>query len=179
MCGASVTHRPTIGRLGLGPADNLVTNNFLILAMEVVKETLNVAGLLTNVYARGDLRDKHSSEPVVVLFFLHGRGESADVIDPTARAAFAWVDGKEALSKQTPRDFIVVTFVRRSDSFETFTTNDHYCRSRGLRQDHRNHGQRIVDKRGNLGWSKNPEEHNERHAQVPYVPSDIYLSLLH
>jgi hypothetical protein len=86
--------------------------------MEVVKETLNVAGLLTNVYARGDLRDKHSSEPVVVLFFLHGRGESADVIDPTARAAFAWVDGKEALSKQTPRDFIVVTFVRHSDSLK-------------------------------------------------------------
>ena len=60
--------------------------------MDVVKETLNVAGLLTNVYARSDLHDsdKHASEPVVVLFFLHGRGESADSIDTTARAAFAW-----------------------------------------------------------------------------------------
>jgi hypothetical protein len=35
-------------------------------------------------------------------------------------------------------------------------------------QDQRNHGQRTVDtgKRGNQGWSREPEEHNERHAQV-------------
>ena len=33
-------------------------------------------------------------------------------------------------------------------------------------QDQRNHGQRTVDKRGNQGWSRKPEEHNERHAQV-------------
>jgi hypothetical protein len=77
-----------------------------------VKETLNVAGLLTNVYAQPDLRDKRSSEPIVVLFFLHGRGFSAETVDPTARAAFAWVAEKQASSKQSPRDFIVVTFVR-------------------------------------------------------------------
>jgi hypothetical protein len=81
--------------------------------MDVVKETLNVAGLLTNVYARSDLRDKRSSVPIVVLFFLHGRGESADDnVDPIARAAFAWVAEKQASSKRSPRDFIVVTFVR-------------------------------------------------------------------
>ena len=48
--------------------------------MEVVKETLNIAGLLTNVYAHRDLHTKLSSEPIVVLFFpwffLHGRGSS-------------------------------------------------------------------------------------------------------
>ena len=70
--------------------------------MDVVKETLNVAGLLTNVYAPRDLRDKRSSEPIVVLFFLHGRGSSAEAVDPTPRAAFAWVAEKQASSKQSP-----------------------------------------------------------------------------
>jgi hypothetical protein len=87
--------------------------------MDVVKETLNVAGLSTNVYARSDLRIKHSSEPVVVLFFLHGRGSSADAVDPTARAAFAWAEDKQASSKQSPRDFVVVTFVRGSSGLST------------------------------------------------------------
>jgi hypothetical protein len=82
--------------------------------MDVEKETLNVAGLLTNVFAPRDLRDKRSSEPIVVLFFLHGRGSSAEAVDPTPRAAFAWVAEKQASSKQSPRDFIVVTFVRWS-----------------------------------------------------------------
>ena len=81
---------------------------------DVMKETLNVAGLLTNVYARSD--HSNSSEPIVVLFFLHGRGESADSLDSTARGAFAWVDEKQASSSKRspspPRDFIVVTFVR-------------------------------------------------------------------
>ena len=92
--------------------------------MDVVKETLNVAGLLTNVYAPSDLRDnKRSSEPVVVLFIVHGRGSSADLFDPTARAAFAWSVAEKQRqaasrspsdSKRSPRDFVVVTFVRRS-----------------------------------------------------------------
>jgi hypothetical protein len=79
----------------------------------VVKETLNVAGLSTNVYIRANLRDKRTSEPVVVLFFLHGRADSADTVDPTARAAFSWATEKEASSREASRDFIVVTFVRR------------------------------------------------------------------
>jgi hypothetical protein len=80
---------------------------------DVIKETLNVAGLLTNVYARSN--HSNPSEPIVVLFFLHGRGESADGYDSTARATFAWVDEKKASSSKRsppPRDFIVVTFVR-------------------------------------------------------------------
>jgi len=86
--------------------------------MDVVKETLNVAGLLTHVYSRSDLRDTgkpHSSEPVVVLFFLHGRLHSADTVDATARAAFAWAAERQASGsskQQNPRDFVVVTFVR-------------------------------------------------------------------
>ena len=79
---------------------------------DVVKEPLNVAGLLTNIYSRSDLRDKATSEPVVVLFFLHGRGESTDTVDTVARAAFAWATERQASSKQKPRDFLVVTFVR-------------------------------------------------------------------
>lgn len=89
--------------------------------MDVVKETLNVAGLLTHVYSRSDLRDTgkppHSLEPVVVLFFLHGRLHSADTLDATARAAFAWAaerqaSGSGSSKQQSPRDFVVVTFVR-------------------------------------------------------------------
>ena len=85
---------------------------------DVTKETLNVAGLLTNVYARSPRSNpSNSSEPIVVLFFLHGRGENADSVDATARAAFAWADENKASSsmwshRPSPRDFIVVTFVR-------------------------------------------------------------------
>ena len=81
---------------------------------DVAKETLNVAGLSTNVYTRANFRDKRTSdsEPVVVLFFLHGRTESADQGDPTARAAFSWAVKKEASSREASRDFMVVTFVR-------------------------------------------------------------------
>ncbi|KAH9011897.1 Alpha/Beta hydrolase protein [Lactarius pseudohatsudake] len=115
---------------------------------DVVKETLNVAGLSTNVYIRANLRDKPTSGPVVVLFFLHGRTESADHIDPIARAAFSWAAEKEASSREAPRDFIVVTF------------------------DQRNHGKRMVDQRGNLGWGKNVDQHNERQAV------DMYSTLI-
>jgi len=115
---------------------------------DVVKETLNVAGLSTNVYTRANLRDKRTSEPIVVLFFLHGRTESADLADPTARAAFSWIAKKEASSREASRDFMVVTF------------------------DQRNHGKRTVDQRGNLGWSKNADQHNERHAV------DLYSTLI-
>jgi hypothetical protein len=81
--------------------------------MEVVKESINVAGLLTNVYSRSNLRSKNSSEkPVVALFILHGRLDSSDTVEPAARAAFAWVGERQASSKQDPRDFVVVTFVR-------------------------------------------------------------------
>ncbi|KAH9178340.1 Alpha/Beta hydrolase protein [Lactarius sanguifluus] len=114
---------------------------------DVVKETLNVAGLSTNVYVRANLCDKRTSEPVVVLFFLHGRTDSADQIDPIARAAFSWAAEKEASSSEAPRDFIVVTF------------------------DQRNHGKRVIDQRGNLGWSKNADQHNERQAVDTYSTS--------
>jgi len=114
--------------------------------MDVVKEKLNVAGLLTNVYARSGLRDNHASEPVVVLFFLHGRGVSmsAEKVYSIARATFARVAEKQASSKQEPRDFMVVTF------------------------DQRNHGTRMVDKRGNLAYSRKAEKHNERNAVDMY-----------
>ncbi|KAH9011894.1 Alpha/Beta hydrolase protein [Lactarius pseudohatsudake] len=114
---------------------------------DVVKETLNVAGLSTNVYTRANLRDKRTSEPVVVLFFLHGRTESADYIDPIARAAFSWAAEKEASSREAPRDFIVVTF------------------------DQRNHGKRMVHQRGNPGWGKNADRHDERRAVDMYSTS--------
>lgn len=114
-----------------------------------MKESINVAGLLTNVYSRSDLRNKNaSSEPVVALFILHGRLDSSDTVDPTARAAFAWAAERRASSKQDPRDFVVVTF------------------------DMRNHGTRLVDDRANMGYSRKEEYHNERQAV------DLYAMLL-
>ena len=90
-------------------------------ASDVVKETLNVAGLSTNVYTRANLRDKRTSEPIVVLFFLHGRTESADRADPTARAAFSWAAQKEATSREKSRDFMVVTFVCSHPNFNDYS----------------------------------------------------------
>ena len=88
---------------------------------DVIKESINVAGLFTNVYSRSDLRNKDPSEPVVALFLLHQRSDSSDTIDPIARAAFAWAAERQASSKQNPRDFVVVTFVRAvSSSFVLF-----------------------------------------------------------
>ena len=85
---------------------------YIMSTSDVVKETLNIAGLSTNVYTRANLRDKRTSESVVVLFFLHGREQSADNADPTARAAFSWAAEKEASSREASRDFVVITFVR-------------------------------------------------------------------
>ena len=89
---------------------------------EIIKETINVAGLLTNVYSRSDLRNnfKGPSEPVVVLLFLHKRLDSSDTVDPIARAAFAWAAKRQASSKRNPRDFVVVTFVRAVFHFRVF-----------------------------------------------------------
>jgi hypothetical protein len=97
--------------------------------MDVVKETLNVAGLLTRVYSRSNLRDPssnpHSSEPIVVLFFLHGKQRCSDSVDDTARGAFTWVAERQASSsKQNPRDFVVVTFVRGGSSSSPYSTRD-------------------------------------------------------
>ncbi|KAH9057891.1 Alpha/Beta hydrolase protein [Lactarius vividus] len=87
------------------------------------------------------------AESVIVLFFLHGRTKSADHIDPIARAAFSWAAEKEASSREAPRDFMVVTF------------------------DQRNHGKRMVDQRGNLGWGKNANQRDERRAVDMYSTS--------
>jgi len=99
---------------------SFLTFSIPIKMTDVVKEPLNVAGLLTNIYSRSDPRRKDTSEPVVVLFFLHGRGQSADTVDTVARAAFAWATERQASSEHKPRDFIVVTFVR-GFPFQRFT----------------------------------------------------------
>ena len=92
---------------------------------DVIKESINVAGLLTNVYSRSDLRNKDPSEPVVALFLLHQRLDSSDTIDPIARAAFAWATERQPYSKRNPRDFVVVTFVRAvSSSFYSGAGDD-------------------------------------------------------
>ena len=153
----------------------------------VTKETLYVAGLLTNVYARSSR--SNSSEPIVVLFFLPGRGNNTDgYVDSTARAAFAWVEKHASSSKRSPppRDFIVVTFVRghfqgwllaaRDESMMMmiFGFNDWswpcYQRFPGMTlQDQRSQGQgqRTVDKHGNLEWTRKLEKkYNEQNLQV-------------
>ena len=92
---------------------------------EVVKESINVAGLLTNVYSRSDLRKKDPSEPIVALFLLHQRLDSAGTMDPTARATFEWTAERQASSKRNSKDFVVVTFVRAvSSSFYSGAGDD-------------------------------------------------------
>jgi hypothetical protein len=81
----------------------------ILATSDVVKETLNLAGLSTNIYTRANLRDKRASEPVVML---HRRTEPADQADPTARVAFSWQLRKGLLLREVSRDFMVVTFVR-------------------------------------------------------------------
>ncbi|KAI0259868.1 Alpha/Beta hydrolase protein [Gloeopeniophorella convolvens] len=114
-------------------------------SVDVEKQTLNVGGLLTDVYSRPGLRAGPASKPIVALIFLHGRQGSADDAEPTAREAFARASARAAATGQTPREFIIVAI------------------------DQRNHGRRLVDALGNEGWNlEDPKVHNERHAVDMY-----------
>ncbi|KAI9462164.1 hypothetical protein F5148DRAFT_234996 [Russula earlei] len=147
--------------------------------MDVVKESLNVAGLLTNVYARPDLREKRSSGPVVALFFLHGRRTVRRCRRP-ACARGVRLGGREAglFEAETPGIHSGVLRTWRPRGFlsvsETIRVQDDRSRRRRRRrgpryvQDQRNHGERTVDERGNLGWSLKAERHNERYAVDMY-----------
>lgn len=107
----------------------------------VHSEQFVVAGLLVNVFSLDPLTQ--SSRPAVVLFFLHGRGESAVNIQEYVGVI---LEKSRPLRDSTDKhDLIVITF------------------------DHRNHGTRLRDAKANGGWSKNPETNNDRHALDMYA----------
>ncbi|KAI0029763.1 Alpha/Beta hydrolase protein [Vararia minispora EC-137] len=112
------------------------------MAVSVEKEEYNVGGLRVNVFAKAGLRYA-SAEPVVVLIALHGRLGSADNMEATAHGMLQWAEEKRAAGAKQ-RDLVFVTF------------------------DQRNHGSRIVDPHANGAWSKDADEHNERHAVDMY-----------
>jgi hypothetical protein len=79
------------------------------MSVTVEKTTLSVNGLRVQVFARPGLRE--SSDPVTILIALHGRTESAEALEPTARTIFQWIEDKHSGEKQ--RELVVVTFVSK------------------------------------------------------------------
>ncbi|KAF5392327.1 hypothetical protein D9757_001367 [Collybiopsis confluens] len=96
------------------------------------KDKYNVGGLPVNVYS-SPKSDK--SEPVFILFFLHGRLGEAENLEVPIRAIYEKVE----------KELIIVTF------------------------DHRNHGHRRVDDRGNHSWDEDETKSNATHAIDMYA----------
>ncbi|KAI0364757.1 alpha/beta-hydrolase [Pilatotrama ljubarskyi] len=113
----------------------------------ISKQTLVVAGIAVNVFSQPDAATP--TDPVAVLFLLHGRMSDAAQIEPIARGILDEVHEhrKSALPLGgKAHDLVVVTF------------------------DHRNHGTRLVDELANWHWSPNePEKNNVRHAIDMYA----------
>ncbi|KAI0759565.1 Alpha/Beta hydrolase protein [Trametes elegans] len=111
----------------------------------IAKQTLLVGGILVNVFSQPDAATP--TDPVNILFFLHGRTSSADALEPQARAILDGVHARrKALAPGAKADdLIVVTF------------------------DHRNHGTRLVDELANWHWTDDPKTTNVRHALDMYA----------
>ncbi|KAI0833760.1 Alpha/Beta hydrolase protein [Trametes gibbosa] len=112
----------------------------------ISKQTLTIAGLVLNVFWQPDARTP--SDPVAVLFLLHGRMSDAEAIEPVARSILDEVHTRRTAAQgQKADDLIVVTF------------------------DQRNHGTRLVDARANGHWEADTtsEKHNVRHALDMYA----------
>jgi len=108
-----------------------------------VKVNDNVGGLPVNIYT-DQTADK--SLPVAVLFFLHGRGETALAQESTIENVMSLIH-RYAEKAQASRDLMIVSF------------------------DQRNHGHRMVSVDANHSWNTTPKPgriHNERHAYDMY-----------
>ncbi|KAH9848431.1 Alpha/Beta hydrolase protein [Lenzites betulinus] len=121
----------------------------------ITKQTLNVAGLVVNVFVQPDAAAP--TAPVAVLFLLHGRMGSAEGVEPVARAILDEVHARRVASAgQQADDLVVVTFIGRGVD--------------GIK-DQRNHGTRLVDAHANWHWEADTasEKHNVRHALDMYA----------
>jgi len=105
------------------------------------KRTIVVGGISVNVYTQSE----HSALPPSILFFVHGRLESAQKYEPAVHSIFSKLHSI-ANGYEWPRNLIVVTF------------------------DQRNHGTRLLDTKLNNAWDLNdPKKHNETHAIDMYA----------
>ncbi|KAG5723862.1 hypothetical protein E4T56_gene9837 [Termitomyces sp. T112] len=109
--------------------------------MSLTKQTLVIAGLEVNVYSASSTTIAERKE-VVVLFLLHGRYGRAEEVDPIARSLI-----EQTQTSTRARSLLIITF------------------------DQRNHGKRLVERKGNEAWSKDKtsSKHNERHAIDMYA----------
>jgi len=112
--------------------------------MPIKKTEYAISGIRTYVYcSASDATPRLNSLPVAILFVLHGRGGSYERMEQLIERLLGV---QEAQQEQAKRELIVVAF------------------------DHRNHGGRLVDPVGNLGWDlENLDKHNPRHAIDMYA----------
>ncbi|KZT19240.1 alpha/beta-hydrolase, partial [Neolentinus lepideus HHB14362 ss-1] len=104
----------------------------------ILKLVYTIGGLVVNVYEEPLVRS--SDADPVVLFFLHGRTQSAAHLEPAVQGIFEGI-GARREANASLRPLIIVTF------------------------DQRNHGTRLVDPKANEAWNhKIADKHNARHA---------------
>ncbi|KAI8969856.1 Alpha/Beta hydrolase protein [Trametes punicea] len=113
----------------------------------ISRQSLVIAGLSVTVFSQPDAATP--TDPVAILFLLHGRTSSAQDIEPTARGILDKVHEHRTnhlgLGGKAD-DLLVVTF------------------------DHRNHGTRLVDPLANWHWEPEDQtKNNVRHAIDMYA----------
>ncbi|OJT13891.1 hypothetical protein TRAPUB_9560 [Trametes pubescens] len=117
------------------------------MASTISKQTLTIAGIVLNIFSQPNATTP--TDPVAVLFLLHGRLGSAEDVEPVARTILDDVHVRRTAAPEGQKadDLIVVTF------------------------DQRNHGTRLVDGLANWHWESDPkaEKNNVRHAIDMYA----------
>jgi len=109
----------------------------------VSKQVLVVGGISVNVFTQGETDE--TSLPPAILFFVHGRMESAEKYEPRIHQLFRNVNSISNGAKRS-RNLIIVTL------------------------DQRNHGTRFLNAKQNEMWHPtDPEKHNETHAIDMYA----------
>lgn len=110
--------------------------------------TLAVGGIPVTVYSHAAAPQSQTALPVTVVFALHGRYSRSDGKDIVAviKECFKEAGARRENGVKPARQLWIVAL------------------------DHRNHGQRIVDKERNHAWSAtDPAKHNETHAVDMYA----------
>lgn len=114
----------------------------------MAKETVVIGGLPVHLYRTAV--PSALTKPLLVVFLLHGRAGSAgdDYIEAIATSL------TEHRPENAARDLLAVTFVSRNEPIaEMFVT------SMDNRQDHRNHGHRLVLSKANSSFREGNDQH--------------------
>ncbi|KAI3604803.1 hypothetical protein WG66_008611 [Moniliophthora roreri] len=104
-----------------------------------MQQVHNVGGIPVHIYSNSNTFK--FSKPVVICFFLHGRGSSIGALLPHIQRTLQACSSGDELNK----DLIVATF------------------------DHRNHGHRLIEERANQGWNGDQSKSNSKHAIDMYT----------